>query len=127
MRKGVNVRGVKEEFDGFIHDVPLWTGNCDCSHRRRIDFRKLIGNTLLCVEVDEFQHKRYSEKDEEIRYDDLYMIHGGKFVFIRFNPDSFTNNLGTKKEPCMKLRMEYLKDEINNQIKRINKEKIKNY
>lgn len=116
---------LKEEFDGFIHDVPLWTGNCDCSHRRRIDFRKLIGNTLLCVEVDEFQHKRYSEKDEEIRYDDLYMIHGGKFVFIRFNPDSFTNNLGTKKDPYMKLRMEYLKDEINNQIKRINKEKNK--
>ena len=59
---------LKEEFHGFIHDVPLWTGNCDCSHRRRIDFRKLIGNTLLCVEVDEFQHKRYSEKDEEIRF-----------------------------------------------------------
>ena len=53
------------------------------------------------------------------------MIHGGKFVFIRFNPDSFTNKLGTKKEPTMKIRMEYLKDEINKQIKRINKEKNK--
>ncbi len=48
-----------------------------------------------------------------------------KFVFIRFNPDSFTNNLGIKKEPNMKIRMEYLKDEINKQIKRINKEKNK--
>ena len=116
---------LKEEFDGFIHDIPLWTGNCDCSHRRRIDFRKLIGNTLLCIEVDEFQHKRYNEKDEEIRYDDLYMIHGGKFIFIRFNPDKFINLNGTIKNPYMKLRMEILKNEIYKQIDRINNEKNK--
>ena len=114
---------LKDTFEGFIHDIPLWTGNCDCSHRRRIDFRKLIGNTLLCIEVDENQHKRYKEKDEEIRYDDLFMLHGGKFVFIRFNPDQFTNSLGTKKNPYMKRRMEYLEKEIYNQINRINDEK----
>ena len=113
---------LKETFEGFIHDVPLWTGNCDCSHRRRIDFRKLINNTLLCIEVDENQHKRYSQKDEEIRYDDLFMLHGGKFVFIRFNPDPFTNELGTKKNPYMKRRMSYLQDEINKQIDRIKNE-----
>jgi hypothetical protein len=113
---------LKDTFEGFIHDIPLWSGNCDCSHRRRIDFRKLIGNTLLCIEVDENQHKRYKEKDEEIRYDDLFMLHGGKFVFIRFNPDQFTNSLGTKKNPYMKRRMEYLEKEIYNQINRINYE-----
>jgi hypothetical protein len=113
---------LKENFEGFIHDVPLWTGNCDCSHRRRIDFRKLIGNTLLCIEVDENQHKRYKEKEEEIRYDDLFMLHGGKFVFIRFNPDKFVNLHETSKNPYMKLRMEYLKNEIYNQISRINGE-----
>ena len=122
--KEVYVRDyLDEEFDGFIHDVPLWSGNCDCSHRRRIDFRKLIGNTLLCIEVDEFQHKKYNEKDEEIRYDDLYMIHGGKFIFIRFNPDKFTNLNGTTKNPYMKLRMEILKNEIYKQIDRIINEK----
>jgi hypothetical protein len=113
---------LNETFPDFIHDVPLWTGNCDCSHRRRIDFRKLVGNTLLCIEVDEHQHKRYNKKDQEIRYDDLFMIHGGKFIFIRFNPDIFTNKLGTKKNPYMKRRMEYLEKEINNQVDRINKE-----
>lgn len=113
---------LKDTFEGFIHDIPLWTGNCDCSHRRRIDFRKLIGNTLLCIEVDENQHKRYKEKDEEIRYDDLFMLHGGKFIFIRFNPDQFTNNSGTKKNPYMKRRMEYLEKEIYNQINRIDNE-----
>ena len=76
-----------ELFQGFIHDRPLYTGNCDCTHRRRIDHRKLMGNTILAVETDEHAHQRYDEKDEEIRYDDLYMIHSGKWVYIRFNPD----------------------------------------
>lgn len=117
------VRDFLKEIDkDFIHDVCLWTGNCDCSHRRRIDFRKLIGNTLLCIEVDENQHKRYVKSDEEIRYDDLFMIHGGKFIFIRFNPDQFINKLGTKKNPYMKRRMEYLQKEIERQTERINNE-----
>lgn len=109
-----------EKFNGFIHDVPLWTGGCDCSHKRRIDFRMLINNTLLCIEVDENQHKRYDKKDEEIRYDDLFMAHGGKFIFIRFNPDKFLNLNGTSKNPYMKLRMEELEKEIKKQINRIN-------
>jgi hypothetical protein len=48
----------------------------------------LIGNTILAVETDEFAHRGYDPKDEEIRYDDVYMIHSGKWIFIRFNPDS---------------------------------------
>jgi hypothetical protein len=114
---------LKENFNGFIHDIALWTGNCDCSHRRRIDFRILVNNTLLCIEVDENQHKRYNNKDEEIRYDDLFMIHGGKFIFIRFNPDHYINKNGTKVNPYMKKRMDDLKYEINHQIDRINDEK----
>ena len=58
---------------------------------------------LLCVETD--------EKDEEIRYDDLYMLHSGKFIFIRFNPDKYINKNGTKIDPCMKKRMGDLHDE----------------
>jgi hypothetical protein len=99
--------------------VPLWTGNCDCSHRRRIDHRKLIGNTLLCVETDENQHKRYNVTDEEIRYDDLYLIHSGKFIFIRFNPDKYTNSNGKLMDTLLKKRMPDLQAEVNKQIKRI--------
>jgi hypothetical protein len=55
--------------------------------RRRIDHRKLIDSTLLCIETDEFAHKGYDPKDEELRYDDLFMVHSGKWIFIRFNPD----------------------------------------
>ena len=121
---------INTNFDGFIHNKPIWTANCDCTHRRKIDHRILIGNTLLCVETDEKQHKGYQKKyddignlDEEIRYDDVAMIHGGKFIFIRFNPDKFTNNKGVKKNPILYLRLPKLKNEIKKQIERINNDK----
>ena len=78
---------LNKHFDGFIHDTPIWTGGCDCTHRRRVDHRKLINGTLLCVETDERAHAGYDERDEETRYDDLYMAYSGKWIFIRFNPD----------------------------------------
>ena len=106
-------------FHGFHHDKPLWTGNCDCTHRRRIDHRKLIGNTLLCIETDEDQHRGYDKTDEDIRYDDLYMLHGGKFVFIRFNPDKFKNKERKNSNPMLYTRLHVLKEEIEKQIGRI--------
>jgi hypothetical protein len=78
---------LNENADGFVHNQPLYTGECDCTHRRRIDHRKLINGTLLCVETDEHAHAGYDKRDEELRYDDLFMVHGGKWIFIRFNPD----------------------------------------
>jgi len=112
-------------FEGFQHDKPLWSGNCDCTHRRKIDHRKLIGNTLLCIETDEEQHKRYNKDDEEIRYDDLYMLHGGKFIFIRFNPDKFKDKEGKSVNPMLYSRLPVLKEEIEKQIKRIENEENK--
>lgn len=79
---------INSKFEGFVHNKPIYTHNCDCTHRRRIDHRKLIGNTFLAIETDEFGHRYYNKEDEEIRYDDVFMIHGGKWIFIRFNPDS---------------------------------------
>ena len=97
--KEIQVRNtINENFKGFIHDSTLYTGGCNCSHRRRIDHRKLIGNTILAIETDEFAHSGYDEKDEEIRYDDLYMIHSGKWVFIRFNPDGKGVDMSDKLE-----------------------------
>ena len=92
--KEIMVRNaINLSFKGFIHDRPLYTGNCNCIHRRRIDHRKLIGNTILAIETDEFGHRGYDQKDEEIRYDDLFMIHSGKWIFIRFNPDDNINKV----------------------------------
>jgi hypothetical protein len=105
-------------YEGFKHDKPLWIGSCDCTHKRRIDHYYLLGNTLICVETDEFQHKGYNKYDEEIRYDDLMMVHGGKFIFIRFNPDKYKEN-GVSKNPTIANRLRELSKEIDKQIKRV--------
>jgi hypothetical protein len=117
--KEIAVRNfINNNFDGFEHDHPLWVNGCDCTHKRRIDHRKVINETLLATETDEFQHKPYDKQDEIIRYDDLIMVHGGKSIFIRFNPDSYRDN-GILMNPPMEERLEVLKKEIEKQIKRI--------
>lgn len=108
---------INYDFLDFVHDRPLYTGGCDCTHRRRIDHRKLIGNTILAIETDEHAHSTYDEKDEEVRYDDLYMIHSGKWIFIRFNPD----NTRTDKTD-IEDRLEVLLDTIETHIQRIKEE-----
>ena len=71
------------------------------------------------IEVDENQHKYYNECNEEIRYNDLYMLHSGKFIFIRFNPDKYKNEKNKIVNPKMNERLHILKKEIEKQIERI--------
>ena len=43
------------KYEGFKHDKSFdvdLEGGC-CATKRRVDIRKLIGNTMLCIEVDE--------------------------------------------------------------------------
>ena len=43
---------------------------------------------MLAVETDEFAHRRgYDAADEELRYDDVFMVFSGQWIWIRFNPD----------------------------------------
>ena len=90
--------------------------------KRRIDHRKLIGNTILAIETDENQHKGYDKMDEELRYDDLQMVHGGKWIYIRFNPDKYTDKGGRRKNPTIATRLATLKEVIDTQITRIETE-----
>jgi hypothetical protein len=116
--KEIRVRNaIQARFEGFVHDKPLYTGNCDCTHRRRVDHRKLIGNTILAIETDEYMHQGYDPVDEEIRYDDLYMIHSGKWIFVRFNPDK-TANCKVDLED----RIPVLLEEIERHVDRIHRE-----
>ena len=112
---------INTKFEGFHHDKPLWYNEsvCDCTTKRRIDHRKLINGTLLCIETDENQHKSYSKEDEEARYNDLFMAYGGKFIFIRFNPDKYKDESGKSCNPMLFNRLIVLEEEINKQIKRI--------
>ena len=116
---------INRHFEGFQHDKILETGHCDCSIRRRIDHRKLIGNTLLVIETDENQHKSYPQMDEQTRYDDLFMAFSGKWIYIRFNPDKYISKNGISKNPMISTRLAQLKQEIERQIERIQKEENK--
>jgi hypothetical protein len=104
---------ITNHFENFKHDKPLYidlNGGC-CPSKRRIDLRKLIGNTLLCIEVDEHQHKGYDKIDEVRRYNNLYIDFSGKYVFIRYNPDTYKVN-GKSKNPKFDTRMNELTKQI---------------
>ena len=113
---------INEEFKGFCHDKSLEFG-CDCAHRRKVDHRKLIDGTMLCIETDENQHKgtSYKTDKEKVRYDDLVSVFTGKWIFIRYNPDKYKRKNGTKAEPTNYIRLKRLEREIEKQIKRIEK------
>jgi hypothetical protein len=82
--KEIDVRDfINATYEGFQHDKPLYTPDCDCTIRRRIDHRKLINNTILCIETDENQHKYYSKQDEGDRYNDAYMGFAAKWIWIK--------------------------------------------
>ena len=102
----------------FIHDKPIVFGGCDCSSRRRIDHFVMIDGTLLAIETDEYQHKSYDQEDEDDRYNDILMHHS-RAVFIRFNPDSYIDDRGKRRNPEFDERLEVLGEEIMNQVSRI--------
>jgi hypothetical protein len=80
------------EFPGvFTHNARLVLGDCDTPYQRYLDFYTVIGQTLLAIEVDEKQHRRYQPEDEALRiYEILHNIGlDKKMVFVRFNPDSY--------------------------------------
>jgi len=113
---------IDNHFDGFIHDVPLYTPHCDCTIRRRIDHYRLIGNTILAIETDEHQHRGYDPEEEQMRYHDVYMGFSGKWIFIRFNPDGYKDHCGQRINPCLKDRLPTLFKMIETHIERIQRE-----
>lgn len=95
----------------FIHNKPIYTG--DCISRRRIDlYERVDDDHILCIEIDEKQHIYYDIKDEENRYNELYpLTKDGKnpvLIFIRYNPDSYIDSNGKRKIVKFKTRMKYL-------------------
>lgn len=74
---------------------------------------------MLCIEIDENQHKYYIAKNESTRYDDLFMDFSGKYVFIRYNPDKFKDKYDVSKNPFFEMRMQVLENVINKHIQRI--------
>jgi hypothetical protein len=92
-----------------------------CS-KRRPDLFLDLGYQIIIIEVDENQHKYRDRQDELTRYDDLMMLHGGKFIFIRYNPDVFIDSEGKRRNPESATRLKELKTSILHSIKRIQEE-----
>lgn len=117
------VNYISTRIKGFYHDKPLYVNlndpGCDCSSKRRIDLRKLIGNTMLCIEVDENQHRGYCEIDEEKRYNELVSDFTGNWVFIRYNPDKYKDSHGKCRNPKMEKRLEKLLKETKRYVEKI--------
>ena len=61
---------------------PNFIWKVDAVKQRRIDLRMLIDSTMLCIEIDEKQHKNYIEYDENIRCDNLFMDFSGKYIYL---------------------------------------------
>ncbi len=121
------VHYISSRYEGFLHDKPLYvnlSGGC-CPSKRRIDLRKLIGNTMLCIEIDERQHRGYCQIDEENRYNDLFVDFSGKYIFIRYNPDKYKDKKGKRRNPKFETRMEMLENEIEKHTSRIDREENK--
>jgi hypothetical protein len=102
---------INSKWTEFAHDNSIETAHCACTHRRRVDHRKLVGDTLLCIETDDHWHRRYKKHDEDARYHDITMAWGGKLLFIRINPDG--------KGPPIEKRLEKLGTAIEVHLKRI--------
>jgi len=118
-RETVVRQAIDAAFKGFIHDKSFYTGGC-CQHRRRIDHRIPINGTMLAIETDERAHVGYDEYDEIVRYDDLVVAIGTKFVFIRFNCDTNREELGAKT--FLEHKIHALLECIATQIARIRKD-----
>jgi hypothetical protein len=105
----------------WYHNIPIYINYDDgcCPTKRRIDLYILVGNTMLCVEVDQNQHKYYPKYDDFVRYNELLCDFTGKFIFIRYNPDKYKHK-NKVIDTDSKIRLEILSNEINKQMQRIN-------
>ena len=101
-------------------DKPIYVdfdGGC-CATKRRIDLRLLVehptkGLFWLCIEIDEnqHQHKYYADEYEESRYNDLFLDFSGRYLFLRVNPDGFSDH-GCRQDPPFENRFTTVRDAI---------------
>ena len=49
----------------------------------------MIEISMLCKDVDEYHHNTYANSNKFASYNDMYMVMSGKFMFTRYNHDSY--------------------------------------
>ena len=96
------VTRIQESFPDFTwkHDKKVEDG---CS-KRRPDLILDLGSHIIIVEIDENKHTDYECSCENKRLMEISQDLGHRsIVFIRFNPDEYTDEKGTKIKSCWKL------------------------
>ena len=96
---------IQSNFDGFIHPYPLFVSSC------RIDYRIIIGNTILCINT---------EPDCQITYDDLFAKIPSiqKVIVIVFNYNKYIDaSTNTSVNPMLYMRLPILKTKSRNKWK----------
>lgn len=94
---------ITAKFDGFTHDMPIYI--CDT----RIDYRIIIGDTLLCVSTNFVDIELLPIQKEAT----------DKTILIVFNHDKYINDIGQSVNPMLYMRLPALEDEIARQMERI--------
>jgi hypothetical protein len=99
----------KDVVDKITQFFPYFTWAADkkvmdgCS-RRRPDLLLDLGYHIIIVEIDENKHSNYDCSCENKRLMELSQdLQHRPIVFIRFNPDDFTNEKGKLVKSCWKL------------------------
>ena len=110
---------VSSRTSGWLHDAPLFVNTKDIgkSTRRRIDLRKQVGDTTICVEVIEDQIQLYNPANEDDRYKYIMADSPGKYIFIRYNPHRYRQNYNMYDPPARQ-RMEMLVGEMLRHVTR---------
>ena len=93
---------IKEKYPDFtwIHDKTVEDG---CS-KRRPDLLLDMGDRIIIVEVDENKHTTYDCSCENKRLMEISKdLQHRPIIFIRFNPDSYTDKNGIKISSCWKV------------------------
>ena len=81
----------------WIKDKTVQDG---CS-KKRPDLLLDLGYQIIIVEIDENQHKKYGDSCDNKRLMILSQDLGHRpIIFIRFNPDSYINNLKERIKSC---------------------------
>jgi hypothetical protein len=96
------VSRVKESFPDFEwkHDKKVSEG---CS-KRRPDLLCDFGSHIVIIEVDENKHSEYDCSCENKRLMEISQDLGHRpIIFIRFNPDGYTNSEGKVIKSCWKM------------------------
>jgi len=114
---------IKDSFNNFdwICDKKVKDG---CS-RRRPDLLLDMGSHIIIIEVDENKHTDYDCSCEHKRLMEISQdLQHRPIVFIRFNPDDYTNEAGLLVKSCWKINkfgvMQIIKTKENEWDERIN-------